>query len=93
VKLQVLISVTASKDVDRLEAWLLDKNPGAALRVAAVLHDAIGSLQEMPERGRLVASALRELNAKFGRGIYVIRYQVRDRHVVVTRIFHGRERR
>ena len=93
MKFQVVISPAASKDVDRLEAWLLDKDAGAALHVAGILHDAIASLQELPERGRPLPSEVRELNAKFGQTTYVIRYQVIGRHVVVTRIFHGRERR
>ena len=92
---QIIVSRAASNDVDRLEAWLLDKDPGAALRVGEVLYAAIASLEQMPERGRHAAatSDIRELNAKFGGATYVIRYQVDGRHVVVTRIFHGREQR
>jgi plasmid stabilization system protein ParE len=93
VKFHILISRTASRDVDRLEAWLLDKDPRAAVRVGEMLESAIASLDELPERGKPVSSSLRELNVRFGRGIYVVRYQIGERHVVVTRIFHGRERR
>ena len=93
MKYRLVISSAASKDVDRLEAWLLDKDPGAAIEVGEVLERAIASLNELPERGRPVASDTRELDVKFGRGRYVVRYRVSERQVVVTRIFHGRERR
>ena len=58
-----------------------------------MLEHAIASLDELPERGRPVAPDTRELDVKFGRGRYVVRYRVSESQVVVTRIFHGRERR
>ena len=90
---QVTISQAASKDVDRLEAWLLEKYPNAAARVGAVLYRAIGSLERWPDRARRVQANTRELDAKFGGETYVIRFQVIGDRVIVTRIFHGRERR
>lgn len=93
MKFHIIISPTASNDVDRLEAWLLDKNPTAAVRVGEVLEAAIASLDELPDRGRPLKGTTRELNAKFGRGTYVIRYVVTGDQVVVTRIFHGLEDR
>lgn len=77
------------KDVDRLEAWLLDKNPAAAVRVGEVIFDAVASLAELPERGRK-AGRERAINASFGGSIYVIRYSVRGDAVIVSRIRHGR---
>jgi plasmid stabilization system protein ParE len=93
VTFRVIISTEAAKDVDRLEAWLLDKNPSAAVRVGVVMEEALASLEQMPERGRALTTTMRELNAPFGHGVYVIRYRVMDQQVIVTRIFHGRERR
>ena len=93
MKFRVVISQAASKDVDRLEAWLVDKNPNAAARVGEVLRRAINSLENWPERGRRMRSKTRELDAKLGGGVYVVRFQVHRDQVVVTRIFHGRERR
>jgi plasmid stabilization system protein ParE len=54
VKYVVIVSPRAALDVDRLELWLLDKNPSAALRAGAVLEASMASLVELPERGRLV---------------------------------------
>jgi plasmid stabilization system protein ParE len=93
VKYRIIVSPKAALDVDRLELWLLDKNPSAASRVGAVLEAAMGSLAELPDRGRPRGVRTRELNAAFGRSIYVIRYRVIDEQVIVTRVFHGRERR
>jgi toxin ParE1/3/4 len=79
--------------LNRLEAWLLDKDPAAAVRVGEVLEAAIASLDELPERGRTLASTARELNVKFGHSTYIVRYRVLGQRVVVTRILHGRENR
>jgi plasmid stabilization system protein ParE len=93
VSFRLIVSPAASSDVDRLEAWLLDQNPRAAARVGDVLEAAIASLAELPDRDRSLNATTRELNAKFGRSTYVIRYVVGRDQVVVTRIFHGREDR
>jgi len=53
----------------------------------------MASLVELPERGRPRGTLTRELNAAFGRSIYVIRYRVIEEQVIITRVFHGRERR
>ena len=90
---QIVISPAASADVDRLEAWLLDKDPASAIRVGELLETAIASLDELPERGRASTSTGRELNVRFGRSTYIVRYRVIERSVVVTRILHGREDR
>jgi plasmid stabilization system protein ParE len=90
VSFRVLLSPRAMKDIDRLEAWLLDKNASAAVRVGQVILDAVASLADLPERGRK-AGGQRAINAPFGASAYVIRYSVRGDTIVVTRIQHGRE--
>ncbi len=93
MKFRVTISRRASRDVDRLEDWLIDKQPSAAVRVGEILFGAIGSLLEMPAQGRPAGADSRELDVKFGSDWYVIRFTIIGERVVVTRIFHGRERR
>ena len=90
---RIIVSVDAARDIDRLEAWLLDKSPSAAARIGRVLETAIASLDELPDRGRPLSIATRELNAKFGHSTYVVRYVVAEDQVVTTRVFHGREDR
>ena len=93
MSVRLVISPAAARDLDRLEAWLLDKDPTAAIRAGEVLRAALQTLTEFPLRSRLVRGEIRELNAPFGRSVYVIRHRVRGEQVIVTRIFHGRERR
>jgi plasmid stabilization system protein ParE len=71
---------------------------GAALSERAIdtLFAAARSLADQPERGRPAARpGYRELVVPFGGGAYIIRYRIDTRRdaVVITRLWHGRERR
>ncbi|MFL6804012.1 MAG: type II toxin-antitoxin system RelE/ParE family toxin, partial [Xanthobacteraceae bacterium] len=60
------------------------------------LFTAARSLAELPERRRpAVRPHYRELVVPFGAGAYIIRYRIDRRHdtVVITSVWHGRERR
>jgi plasmid stabilization system protein ParE len=51
-------------------------------------------VQEWPESApKIVGSNTRELMVRFGHYGYIIRYTIEDDRVIVTRIFHGREKR
>jgi plasmid stabilization system protein ParE len=93
VKFRIIISPAAARDVDRLEAWLIDKDPTSAHRIGEVLETAIASLDEMAEHGRLVSVATRELNPLSGHQ----RSGRRDADSAWSgrpiAHFHGRERR
>ena len=93
MRFRLIISVRAAADVDRLEGWLLDKNPAAALKVAPLLFTAFDGLTRMPERTRQLIGETHELQVPFGGSGYVIRYEVSDREVIVTRVFHALEDR
>jgi plasmid stabilization system protein ParE len=95
VKLRYLQA--ALDDIDRLHAFLAEKNPEAAAAAARKIRDAAQSLIEAsPERGTPIGRiGFRQLFVQFGRSAYVIRYRtdvVRD-ELVIVRIWHGRERR
>lgn len=90
---KVVVSRTAARDIDRLEAWLLDKNPGAAVKVRGILQAAFEGTVQFPRRGRIVRGAIRQTYAPFGKSAYVIRYRFQNGQVIITRIFHGKERR
>lgn len=83
----------AYRDLARLAVWLEPKNPTAADRAAQALTEAIESLADLSDRGRLIADGVRELPVKFGRNGYVVRYKVLRTEVVVLRLVHTRERR
>jgi len=72
---KLIVSRAAAADIERLRAFLKDKNPVTAQRVAAVLTDAIQSLDTFPDRGRPSGTpGARELIVPFGRSAYVLRY-------------------
>ena len=50
--MRLIVAQSATADLPRLYAFLADKNPGAADRVAAARIEAIQSLDIFPQRGR-----------------------------------------
>jgi plasmid stabilization system protein ParE len=87
----------ALDDIDRLHAFLKEKNPAAADAAVAKIRNAARSLVESsPERGTPIGRAgFRQLFVRFGRGSYVVRYRVHSAkdELIIVRIWHGRERR
>jgi plasmid stabilization system protein ParE len=60
----------------------------------AVIERTLASLAESPNRGAPgPRTSYREIQARFGRGAYIVRYQVRPEGVLVARLFHSNERR
>jgi plasmid stabilization system protein ParE len=95
VKLRYLDA--ALDDIDRLHAFLTNKNADAAAAAIRKIRDGAESLIEFsPERGTPIGrNGFRQLFVRFGRSSYVIRYRIdtpRD-EVVIVRVWHGRERR
>lgn len=92
--MKLIVSRAAWTDVERLRAFLIDRNPRAGQQAVAALVNAVQSLEGAPERGRPSGQAgVRELIVPFGRSAYILRYAYsapRD-EVVVLRIWHGRE--
>ena len=94
--MKLIVSRQAVADLQRLHAFLVDKNPAVAQRVIAVLDAAIQSLEHFPDRGRPAnITGLRELIVPFGRSAYVLRYAhlAEADETVILRIWHGRELR
>jgi plasmid stabilization system protein ParE len=93
---KLIVSSDAAADLNRLRAFLADKNPDAAQRAAALLMRAMQSLVTFPDRGRPTGiEDVRELIVPFGNSAYVLRYAhlVDADEVIVLRIWHGREQR
>jgi plasmid stabilization system protein ParE len=91
---KLVVSSAALSDLERLQAFLRDKNPTAAQRAVTVLDAAMRSLDACPLRGLLSSvPGVRELIVPFGRSAYVLRYAflpLTDQ-IVILRIWHGRE--
>jgi toxin ParE1/3/4 len=93
---RIALSPEAMADLERLREFLVEKDPRAAARASETLVEAIDSLMQFPERGRV--SPLpnhREMVVTFGKSAYVVRYMVRaeSQTVSIVRIWHGREER
>jgi toxin ParE1/3/4 len=94
--MNLVVSWAAVADLERLRAFLADKNPAAARDAVAALVAAAESLHSFPQRGRPVgAPNIRELIVPFGRSGYVLRYaySAATDEAVILRIWHGREAR
>jgi plasmid stabilization system protein ParE len=93
---KLLVSRQAADDVQRLRAFLTEKNPKIAERAVEALVNAVESLELFPERGRPSGiRGIRELMVPFGQSAYVLRYayNTNNGEIVILRIWHGREMR
>ncbi|MDD4880420.1 MAG: type II toxin-antitoxin system RelE/ParE family toxin [Gallionellaceae bacterium] len=84
----------ALADIERLYAFLTDKNPQAARNAILCIQAAARQLETFPEIGRPMRddSPRREIFAAFGAGAYVLRYRLNDtRQPAVIRVWHTRE--
>jgi plasmid stabilization system protein ParE len=89
----VQFAAQAQLDIDRLHAWLFEKNADAAFRLIMALQAHCVSLTDFPKRGRVVDHGIRELIVPFGGSNYVVRYEVSPKGVFISRIWHGLEQR
>ena len=92
--MKLAYAVDAIADLVRLRAFIAEKNPSAAARIAALLIERIEHIRRFPELGRPVALAPQPRlvrDAVFGS--YIVRYSVHAKTVVVLRIWHHYEER
>ncbi len=90
--MKLVYSAEAVEDLQRLRAFIAEKNPSAAVRVAAELVSRMESLCAFPEMGRQVELApTPEVIRDFVFGNYIVRYALQSKSVVVLRIWHHYE--
>ena len=92
--MKLVYGAEAIADLSRLRAFIAEKDPAAASRVAEQLLARVENLCLFPQMGRPVPLApdpesIRD--AVFGK--YVIRYSVHSETVVILRIWHHYENR
>ena len=82
-------------DIQRLREFLESKNPDAADRASEALFEAAASLENAPKKGRPISGNLRDYIVPFSNAAYIMRYRLDERRqlVIITRIWHSRERR
>jgi toxin ParE1/3/4 len=79
-------TVTALRDLEALESYIAQDNPGAAASVASLVIGGIQGLARHPEMGRKGRIAgTRELVIS----PYVVAYRLRSKVVEVAAIIHG----
>lgn len=71
---QIVYSARALADVERAFDFLVEHDPGAAIKAAAAIRHAVEALAQHPLIGRGTAGGLRELVISFGRTGYVALY-------------------
>ena len=81
----------ALTDVERLHAFLAEKNEAAAARAVNEIRAALRTLEQFPASGRPVENDQREWIIPFGTGSYIMRYRVDGDRVTVLRVRHSRE--
>ena len=86
----------ALDDLERLFAFLRERNPSAAARAAQTILEGADLLLTSPRLGRPMSdhTQRRELFIPFAAGAYVLRYMLEDDDTpVIIRVWHSRELR
>lgn len=92
----ILLSAEAIADIRRVRDFLEQRNTEAAQRALAAIWAALHRVERFPHLGRPTKRPeIRQIVATFGRRGYIVRYRVlpEDGAILVTRIWHARERR
>jgi plasmid stabilization system protein ParE len=90
----VVFTEPANADINRLEAWLIERRAPYARGLGLELEAAISGLVDFPERGSASRNGrYRQHYVVFHSNQYVIQYRVRRDTVVIARVFHSLERR
>jgi toxin ParE1/3/4 len=87
--MQILWSVPAAEDLERICAWIERDNPEAARRVAKIIYDSCGQLRDFPAMGRISNRMNGRRELAFPPLPYVAVYQIKENAVEISRIFHG----
>lgn len=93
----LIFTPTALRDLERVRAFLRNKNRSAARRAVQKVLNGLQSLEDNPELGRQVEDRpdeYRELVIPFGRDGYIAAYRYTgSEQLVVLGIWHQRENR
>ncbi|MGJ0514764.1 MAG: type II toxin-antitoxin system RelE/ParE family toxin [Methylomicrobium sp.] len=90
----MIISYTpeAVEDLQRLRAFIAEKNPASAQKIAAELLAGIAKLKDLPNLGRKAAKAPNpEMMRDLSVSLYIVRYLILDDEIHILRIWHKRE--
>jgi toxin ParE1/3/4 len=80
---------TAWRDLERIADYIAEDSPGYAASFARRVRDRAQSLEEMPERGRVVPELDQPAVPELVVGNYRLIYEVGDEDVFVLGLIHG----
>ena len=85
----------AIDDLQRLEAFLAQRDDTTPAEVSSLIRNASRSLGTFPERCRRVPgrSNFRELFIEARSQTYVMQFRIAGQSVVIVRVWHSKERR
>ena len=88
--MRLTFTLASVQDLKELRSYIAQDNPGAAARMAEAIIAAADRLIENPRLGRPDA-----VSGTFESVIrpYVLVYEIHGDHIVVLRVWHGRQRR
>jgi len=86
-------SLDALGDLNRFAAFLHERFPDLAARVASELVERAEVLRRHPKIGRAIAGReeYREILLRALGGTYALQYRYDGRSILMLRVFHGRE--
>ena len=91
---RIVFTEPANGDINRLEAWLVERGAPYARGLGLELEAAISGLVDFPDRGSTSRNGrYRQHYVAFHSNQYVIQYVVRRDAIVIARIRHSLERR
>lgn len=90
---EVRFAKGADDDLVRLYTFLVERDPGAAVRALRAIRNGLALAAAMPFSCRRAApeSPLRECVISFGQAGYVAIFEIADDHVLVLAVRHQRE--
>lgn len=92
--MRLVYSREAVNDLIRLRAFIAEKDPGAAARVAQTLIARIAQLGQFPHMGVEVERAASPADIRdMVFGDYIVRYSVHEQALAILRVWHHYEDR
>lgn len=94
-KVEIEWSLDALADLNRFAAFLHERFPDLASRVASELVERANVLRRHPKLGRAIAGReeYREILLRVLGGTYALQYPYDGRSILMLQVFHGREAR
>ncbi len=87
--MEIRWSEPAAEDLERICERIERDSPQAARRIAKTIYEGCGSLKDFPYRGRASLRMAERRELVFPSLPYIAVYQVTERGIEISRIFHG----